>query len=776
MKKHPLANCEECPLYEESGVCPSSGNLNAHVAFVGEAPGFNEIKDRKPFVGVSGKLLRKVLQHHKINANQVFFTNTVLCRPEGNDDPPKEAIEACKPRLMAELDEVNPSTIVVLGNTAASVILERKTKITQERVGPPSFHRGRRVIPTIHPAAVLRSPDNFPHLVNDIGKISATNNHFVWPDIDISDDPDAALDALWESGHEIVALDLEVESEKDSDASIAVNPTIISASLSVSRDESIVFGFEAMQDQQFRRKFGEFVDQRKIICHNGKYDLQVLMRAGIIEEPKLYFDTMLASYCLDERPGVHSLKYLAKERLGAPNWDEDLHNKYGSWDSIFEKITSGDVQCAIDTYTYNAVDSSVTYHMYEILNEELDDQRQLHEMLCEFSDFLCHLESKGWVLDKEYLDHLEDSFKHQIEDTEDSLKKWVDNPRSPKQVKEALIDLGQTKVPSTDKEHLVHYGSLAQRKLDSGYYNDPKLSQLVAFTELMLSHRKVSKIQSTYIDGLRKLISPDGMIRTTINLHSTTTGRTSSRRPNLQNQPRESGIRNAFKCPPGYKVLHADYDGIELRVVTTESKSDSLRQIMAEGRKVHAELAETIYGTDFSKEDYVKAKSVVHGVNYARTPHGISDGLGIPLTEAQHIFDTYASMCPELFEWQKYIHDQVFKKHNTLVTPFGRKRRFHLITRDNKEDVYKEALAFKPQSIASDINMNAALRLHRARLDVRHVIHDAVIVFAKEDEVQDTVALMRPIMEQTAVDLYTDFVPFPVEVEVGTSYGELVTA
>jgi len=132
MNKHPLANCEECPLVDD-GFCPSSGPEKADIVIIGEAPGFNEVKKGEPFIGQSGQLLGMVLRNYGIEREDVFFTNTVLCRPEGNANPPAAAIKACGDRLDSEVKSRSPKTIMALGNFATKRI-SRKQGLVHRRL------------------------------------------------------------------------------------------------------------------------------------------------------------------------------------------------------------------------------------------------------------------------------------------------------------------------------------------------------------------------------------------------------------------------------------------------------------------------------------------------------------------------------------------------------------------------------------------------------------------------------------------------------------------
>jgi uracil-DNA glycosylase len=132
------------------------GNPRADLMFVGEAPGFNEDKQGEPFVGAAGQLLTKLLGDIGLQRSDVYIANVLKCRPPGNRDPMPDEIESCKPWLKEQLDLIDPRIICTLGNFATQLLLGKKVGITKVR-GQRFDWRGRVLVPTFHPAAILRS-------------------------------------------------------------------------------------------------------------------------------------------------------------------------------------------------------------------------------------------------------------------------------------------------------------------------------------------------------------------------------------------------------------------------------------------------------------------------------------------------------------------------------------------------------------------------------------------------------------------------------------------
>ncbi len=149
-------SCTRCRLARgRTQVVFGVGDPDANLMFVGEGPGYYEDKQGEPFVGAAGQLLTRLLGEVGLRRQDVYITNVVKCRPPGNRDPMPDEIESCRPYLMGQIENIRPRVIVTLGNFATRVILDRQVSISRVR-GQRFDWDGRTVMPTFHPAAVLR--------------------------------------------------------------------------------------------------------------------------------------------------------------------------------------------------------------------------------------------------------------------------------------------------------------------------------------------------------------------------------------------------------------------------------------------------------------------------------------------------------------------------------------------------------------------------------------------------------------------------------------------
>ncbi len=757
-RKHPDAHCEDCPLFDSGAFAPGVGSINAELVILGEAPGYQEAKTGTPFTGPSGKLLDTVLVHHGLDRSAAYVDNIVACRPPDNRTPSAVEIKACYPRVQAEIAKRPVKQILTLGNTATQAVLDTKDGITVTRVGPPKLlPQGVEVVATFHPAACLRQGDLFPHLVNDVGKLKGTfKTNWEEPKYIVYDTEEGAQRALREllESYRTYVLDIEVGIEKDSGFDHPDHFELLCVGIAFAPGKAAVIGENACKSPTVRQLLKRLLEDptKRLVAHNGKFDLAGLRSIG---RGTLWFDTMVASYCLDERQGTHGLKYLATETLGAPDYSADIKRFVGPHDSY--AVVPRD-----HLYKYNAYDVVCTWALMEIYATSLEEQglRGLHDHLVDVSNALINVEMTGVKIDMDRLDYLTEHYLDSLETLEEELKPWVNNPRSPKQVKEALAEMGFV-VASTDKDTLEE---LIKRL-------HPEGSEM-KFVQLMLQARKEQKLYGTYVKGARKRLY-QGRLHPTFLVHGTTTGRLSCRNPNLQNVPRGDTIRSMFVPEEGNVFVQADYSTIELRVSATLAQDEFLANIFREGRDIHDEFSLMLYGSDFTKEQRIRTKAFVYGTNYGREAFSIAQEYDIPVSEAVEAQNKFLELIPGIVQWRDNLRHTLLTEQEDIVTHFGRHRRFWLITNENLKDTIKEAYAYVPQSTANDINLLAMVELCKRGFRVRIPVHDSILVECGEDQADDVAAEMVQVMSTTAVEKFSDFVPFPVEVKYGKNWGEV---
>jgi uracil-DNA glycosylase family 4 len=787
--EHLGADCSNCPLRDapytptKLSRVPISGR---RIAVVGEAPGHYEAVYGEPFKGPSGKLLTVVLKSYGIDRNEVVLTNVCLCRPEGNATPPRAAQAACRQRLFSELAGSDVRDIIAVGGSAAQALVDDPGTITALRVGPPrqataalrslAPERDFRVVATWHPAYCLRNADAFPAFTNDIGKLRFQRvepwREPQWRAFDEVDQVKQVIAELLEHPTPHIVVDIEVGFEKDEAFDHPNKYELLCVGIAYARGKAVVIGEQALKDEGVLHDLRHLLQVKKIIAHNGKFDLSGLWpKLGVLE---LWADTMLASYCLDERPGNHKLKVLAVERLGAPKYDDEIKRfipRRGNYADIPRPIL----------YKYNAMDVACTWALWEIFERELEaeDVRKVHDFLVKASNQLMFLELNGIAIDREYLTTLAQEFFVRLEELEDSMNETVVlstghletplagiNPRSPMQVKAYLASQG-VRVASTNEATLS--GLLPTL---------PPGGAVEQFVRILLRYRREHKLCSTYVVGIRKRLYR-GRVYTTYLLHGSTSGRLASRNPNLQNIVRDKSIRRQFTVSkPGNVLVQADYKQAEARIMAFLAQDDYLREILSrdeDGYDFFNELSDQLYGEGrWGKEERIRTKAFFYGIGYGREAYSIGVEYDLSPREAQRRYSDFTNLLPGIMAWQTAIKQQVLSGQ-PLVSPFGRRRRFWLITDQNRKDVFNEALSYLPQSTASDICLSALIRVRpmlRGLGFLRLTIHDALVAECSEDDVDRVASLLR----ETMVDegrRFTEYVPFPVDISIGKNWGDL---
>jgi len=793
-RKHPLANCEECPLYLEPGPVLGIGPEGAvKVAVVGEAPGFQEATVGRPFVGPSGQVMNEVLRNNDIDRKSVFVTNAVACRPPKNATPTQEAIDACNPRLMQELYEHDPEYTIAAGAVGAKA-LGLKGAMKNLRVGPPRrllnppLGIDTLVVPTWHPAYALRQHDLLTTIDFDVSKINKGTQASTWqePKRFVADTRERAMDAiadLWEMPGPF-SVDIETGVDKDEVDVHADQRPLLCIGVGYKPGHVCVFAEEMMHDEQVMYLLGKLFREKPLIMHNGKSDVAGMFpKMGPVN---LVYDTMLEHYVLDERTGGHGLEILGIELLGVPPW-KDMVKPY---------LAKGAAKNFADIprhllYRYNAIDCDVTLRLHYMLWDQLQwqDRTKAHDHMVRAANQLVYPEMDGIAFDMPYSMELTEDLQSQIAEVEAEINKLVGqevNPRSTQQLLKLFTARGWHIPSSTKSKSGLTTGAkeLLAARIEGRYDDHP---DALAFLDLLMKARDLSKDDGTYVRGMQLRAVDHGdhhRIHTTYTLHVATTGRLSSKDPNLQNIKNKPYLRRQFVARPGNIFLSGDYSQVEGRVIAVLSGDQYLGDLFRNTeRDIFDEISNSMYGK-LIKEKRTLLKSFFYGLSYGRTAHGIAGDpkFNLSFTEADVQLEAFKDLIPGVLDWQEQTW-QTVQDQGYLETTFGRRRHFPLITNRNKDEVRKEALAFLPQSTASDIclrsftHMSPELRVNYGHEgQIRLTIHDAIVtevLQAREAEMQ---ADMRYYMELSGNDWSYEQgsnVPFQVAFKRGTSWDQL---
>ena len=509
------------------------------------------------------------------------------------------------------------------------------------------------------------------------------------------------------------------------------------------------------------------------VGQNIKYDWIVFERHGIMLKG-IIFDTMLASYLINPSKRAHNLDQIALDFLDHKTITyEDLTGKKGKKAATFDTVP-------IDKAApYACEDADITLMAYHVLNEKMETLgllKLLQEVEIPLVSVLKDMEIKGVTVDKDKLHELSNSFEHQLNTTEKSIYDIAGesfNINSTQQLGKILFEkLGLPVQKRTLKK--------------TGYSTDVEVLTALAhhhdLPKLVLRHRTLSKLKSTYADALMGLIHPEtGRIHTSFNQTVTATGRLSSSDPNLQNIPirTEEGkeIRKAFIPKSGWKMLSADYSQIELRILAHYSQDNILSKAFEEEEDIHTRTASEVFQVfpSFITEDLRRqAKIINFGIIYGMSPFGLAKALNISQKMAKAYIDNYFGR----YQGVKTFIEQIIedtRKSGQTTTLLGRIRLLPEINSKNRTErnfAERTAINTPIQGTAADlikvamIHVDNELRSRNMKTAMLLSVHDEIVFEVPPEEVDAASALIKQKMES----IWDLNVPLKVNIEVGNNW------
>ncbi|GDX62703.1 DNA polymerase I [Candidatus Saccharibacteria bacterium] len=538
----------------------------------------------------------------------------------------------------------------------------------------------------------------------------------------------------------------------------------------LAHDELTEIGYE-----EFIDLIGPILTDKSIgkIGHNIKYDYVVMKQFGIDVAP-IAFDTMVAAFLISPIGRAQTLSQLAYEELGISMIDiEELIGKKGKNQLTFNKIAIKEAG------QYAAEDADITLRLYNKLKSELDKIGELtklaEQMEWPLIEVLGDMEYKGVELDVEFLNKLSDKYSAIIEDLQKKIWKIAGgqfNISSPAQLQKILFE--KLNIDSTGLKKTKTGISTAASELE-------KLRGKHEIVDMMFEYRELTKLTTTYVDALPKLVKPDGRIHTSYNQTIAQTGRLSSTNPNLQNIPTrtEAGreIRKAFVAPKGRVFISADYSQIELRLAAALAKDEPMIKAFKSGADIHTATAAEMFGvkqSEVTKDQRYGAKTINFGVLYGMNPHGLSVATGFDYDKAREFIDRYFSLRKGVADYiasvKKFAHD-----NNYTETIFGRRRPCPDVRSSNfiiRAAAERAAVNMPLQGTAADMMKIAMINIHKKLpkdADLILQIHDELIVECNQEDAKKVEKIVKDEMEK----VHKFDVPIEVEVHHGTSWGSL---
>lgn len=528
----------------------------------------------------------------------------------------------------------------------------------------------------------------------------------------------------------------------------------------VQLSEAVVLGkLKPLLEDPTRLKVGQ----------NLKYDRNVLLNHDI-DLQGIAYDTMLESYVLNSTASRHDMDSLAKRYLGVETTSfEDIAGKG------VKQLTFNQIELE-QAAPYAAEDADITLRLHQTLWRQLEAVPGLCQVFSEIElpllPVLARMELLGTTIDPKLLHQQSQEIEQRLAELEKQAHELAGqefNLSSPKQLGEVLFTkLGLPILKKTPKGA----PSTAEEVL-------AELAETYELPRLLMEHRGLAKLKSTYTDKLPLMIKPQtGRVHTSYHQAVAATGRLSSSDPNLQNIPvrNEQGrrIRQAFIPSAGYKLVAADYSQIELRIMAHLSGDKGLLTAFAEGKDIHKATAAEVFGvaldavtTDMRRS----AKAINFGLIYGMSAFGLAKQLGIGRAEAQKYMDLYFERYPGVLEYMERTRQQA-EAQGYVETLFGRRLYLPDIKSRNaglRKGAERAAINAPMQGTAADIikramiNVDSWIRgIKDESIRMLMQVHDELVFEIRAEKLEEYTALIKEKMS-AAADLHV-----PLLVEAGT--------
>jgi DNA polymerase I-like protein with 3'-5' exonuclease and polymerase domains len=508
--------------------------------------------------------------------------------------------------------------------------------------------------------------------------------------------------------------------------------------------------------------------KKRVVFHNAKFDVAFFQYHFNFEFPRIE-DTMLLHYLIDENPGGHGLKQLSIKFTPYGDYEKPMYE----WIDNYRKengILKGDFQWGAIPFdvmkTYAAMDALCTYLLYEKFKKIKENPKLkwvYDNILIPATRFLIDAQDNGVPFDKKRLYAAQELMQDDIDSAiselykNPTITKWEEyngkdfNPNSTVQLRSLLFDyLGLqptgkktgTGAHSTDAEVLQELGSQSE------------------VPRLILDIRQRSKIKNTYLDKIIPQLDRDSRLRTSFNIHGTTSGRlSSSGKLNMQQLPRDNpAVKGCIKAAEGNQIVAMDLTTAEVYVAAVLAEDKALMDVFRSGGNFHSSIAKTVFRLPGEVDDIAKnfaterqaAKAVTFGIMYGAGPKKISEqvtkdsGTYFSQSQAKEVIDDYFQSFHKLKKWIDTNH-RFIEQNGFVYSFFGRKRRLPNVKSTDagiKSHSIRSGLNFLVQSAASDINLLGAIDMHddirasNMKARIFALVHDSILAEVPKEEIE----------------------------------------
>ena len=756
------------------------GSLNAKIYIFGECPGAQEDASGRPFMGGSGQLLTRLLAKAGIKREECYIDNVIQLRPVGNDfgiyyqdsskHKPTDTLLQAHAEVKRKIREGRPNVVVALGNEALYAITGKK-QILNWRGSILEFE-GIKVIPTIHPAMIMREPKFDPVVQMDMVRIAeeARTPSLPEPYADnfiINPSYEECIRHLTEVLPRKSILTFDIETIPDLEQ-------IMCLGFAWSKQDAIcipVF-FGASNWWTLQEEIGIIKAIRELmsiptikwVAQNAQYDMTYLLDKWEVR-CKLWMDTMIAFHCVYPEM-KKSLAFMTSIYSKRPYYKED----------------GGKGMNPTEEWTYNCKDCCVTYEIAMEIRKELQEFGTLEFYEAHSNRLiepLMMMQRRGILIDTSRREKLDRELSEKILLLQTRLNTAIGkeiNVNSPKQLKELLYD-------DLGLPHVYSWGRKAGKKAKVLSTNEDAIEQLQKLTSnpvlgIILEIRGLVKLLGTYV---RAELEASSRICCAYKITGTETGRLSStksiygRGTNLQNISREASIRAMFIADKGKMMVNADLSQAEARIVAYAAEEERMIHVFESGEDIHKYNASIIFNKhsdQVTQAERQTAKSRVHGANYKIGFAKAAKLAGTSEAKAREDLNKYKARFPMLEIWWKKVEEQVGRTR-IMSNVFGRKRMFFDRWGD---DLVREAIAYVPQSSVGDLLNLGIIRAYPnlpQGWEFLAQAHDSIL--AQVPVETDPLHIWKYFKHYFEIPITLNHKTFiiPIDIKTGSSWGEM---
>lgn len=811
------SSCIRCNLSANGckTICLAADGEPGGVLLVGEAPGRSEDISSRPFVGISGAYLRKLVEDNY--SGPVAFDNAVRCLPP-QIGPNDKQIAACRPYLAQTIRDAKPERILCLGSTAVESVLGSSVAVLSARRGYSFLSDGTPVFILMHPAAALRNRFLQTQFESDLKwALTCKNPAPQWDSyLEIVTDSNIpnVYDDISSFNYNWIAFDCETYGllwENDF--------RVISVAVAGQDSEKVwVWDSEALANPDTLELLERTLTELPVVGQNILFDIQAVKCGLGIKIPRqnIYCDTMMQRHLMDAESskdlatmaylvgmGGHkdeAMEYVTAVIKKPIKKNPDLLADQRARGVDLKAYAYAQIPSEI-LHRYNARDTIATARLATAFTaklEKMPEINEIHEKIAKHLPYtFARISEWGFKIDRDNLEVMGDHLRGQLKSIRSKMKAFGDfDPGSTKQVAKLLF------------EDLELMPSKMSKKTGAASTDAEVLEGLRGkhpVVDLILQYRHVVKLLGTYADGEDGIsgivphIRSDGRVHPSYMPTGTRTGRPSSSNPNILNIPRPENLegkmaRNNYVAEDGYLILSADASQIELRISALLSKDPVMTKIFQDGIDYHEAtarmIAHEVWKVDYDaaspekkKEMRTIAKTTNFQSAYNGTPEGLAKNLGCSVNQAAKIQNAILGKFKRFAEWsQEQIH---YAEKTGYVWSYwnGKKARRRPMWKVADNDPKIRSVAVNGsvntpvQSTASDYCLASIIAVvnwiedNNLEESVKLVttVYDSVILEVRKDMINEVAAKVKEIM----LSWPSGNVPLAVDLEVGPAWGSL---